>query len=105
MINVLPSVTHESNVLLTIRRKKANWIGHILRRNWLLKHNTEGKTEGTQGRERTCRQSLADLKEKTGFWKLKEDVLHRTIWRTRCGKGCAPAVRQCGDGENKRQHK
>jgi len=105
MTNVLPKVTDERNALLTRRRKKANWIGHILFRNWLLKHNTEGKTEGTQGRERTRRQSLADLKEKTRFWKLKEDVLHRTLWRTRCTKSCAPAVRQCGDGENKRQHK
>jgi len=65
----------ERHVLLTIRRKKAKGIGHILRRNCLLKHNTEGKTEGTQGRERTRRQSLDDLKEKRTFRKLKEDVL------------------------------
>jgi hypothetical protein len=29
-----------------IKRRKANWIGHILRRNCHLKHVTEGKTEG-----------------------------------------------------------
>jgi hypothetical protein len=28
------------------RRRKANWIGHILRRNCLLKHVTEGMLEG-----------------------------------------------------------
>jgi hypothetical protein len=30
----------------TIKRRKANWIGHILRRNCLLKHVIEGKLEG-----------------------------------------------------------
>jgi hypothetical protein len=33
-------------ILHTIKQKKANWIGHILRRNCLLKHTTEGKIEG-----------------------------------------------------------
>jgi len=31
---------------LTIRRRKANWIGHIFHRNCLIKHVTEGKIEG-----------------------------------------------------------
>ena len=35
---VLQSVKEERNILQTIERKKANWIGHILRRNCLLKH-------------------------------------------------------------------
>jgi len=29
-----------------IRKRKANWIGHILRRNRLLKQVTKGKVEG-----------------------------------------------------------
>jgi len=33
---VLCRVKEERNILRTIKRK-ANWIGHILRRNWLLK--------------------------------------------------------------------
>jgi hypothetical protein len=33
----------ERNILHTIKRGKANWIGHILRRNGLLKHVIEGK--------------------------------------------------------------
>jgi hypothetical protein len=28
------------------RRRKANWIGHVLHRNCLLKHVIEGKLEG-----------------------------------------------------------
>jgi len=28
------------------KRKKANWIGHIWHRNWLLKHLVDEKREG-----------------------------------------------------------
>jgi hypothetical protein len=43
---VLHKVNEESNVLHTIRRTKNNWIGHSLRRNFLLKHVIGGKIEG-----------------------------------------------------------
>jgi hypothetical protein len=43
---VLHGVKEERNILHTIKRRKANWIGHILRRNCLLKHVIEGKKEG-----------------------------------------------------------
>jgi hypothetical protein len=39
-------VKEERNIVHTIKRRKANWIGHILRRNCLLKHVIEGKLEG-----------------------------------------------------------
>jgi hypothetical protein len=35
---ILPRVKEERKILLTIRRRKVNWIGHILRRDCLLKH-------------------------------------------------------------------
>ena len=35
---VLHRVKDESNIVHTIKRWKANWIGHMLRRNCLLKH-------------------------------------------------------------------
>jgi hypothetical protein len=43
---VLHRVKEERNNLHTIKRRKANWIGHILHRNCLLKHVIEGKLEG-----------------------------------------------------------
>jgi hypothetical protein len=43
---VLHRVEEEINILRTTKRRKANWIGHILRRNCLLKHVTEGKKGG-----------------------------------------------------------
>jgi len=33
----------------TVKRRKANWIGHMLRRNCLLKNVIEGKIEGRIG--------------------------------------------------------
>jgi hypothetical protein len=38
-------VKEERNILHTIKTRKANWNGHILRRNCLLKHVIEGKLE------------------------------------------------------------
>ena len=39
-------VKEKRNILLTVLRKKVSWIGHTLRRNWLLKDVTEGKIKG-----------------------------------------------------------
>ena len=38
----------KGNIIQTVKRRKANWIGHILRRNCLLKHVIEGKIEGSK---------------------------------------------------------
>jgi hypothetical protein len=40
---VLLRVKEERGMLHTVKRRKANWIGHILRRNRLVKHSIEGK--------------------------------------------------------------
>jgi hypothetical protein len=63
---VLHRVKEERNIVRTIKRRKANWMGHIFRRNCLLKNVTEGKIEGSievTGRlERRHKQLLNDLK-------------------------------------------
>jgi len=38
---VLQTVKLERNILHTINRRKDNWSGHFLRRNYLLKHVIE----------------------------------------------------------------
>jgi len=43
---VLLRVNEQRNILHEIRKRKANWIGHILRRNCLLKQVVEGKIKG-----------------------------------------------------------
>jgi hypothetical protein len=81
-----------------IKRRKANWTGHVFRRNCLLKHVIEGKLEGrievTGRRGRRRKQLLDNLKETRRCWKLKEEALDRTMWRTRFGRGYGPVVRQ-----------
>jgi len=65
----------ERNILHAVKRSKANWISHILRRNRLLRHviqgNIVGRREVTRGRERIRKQLLDGLKETRGYWKLK----------------------------------
>jgi hypothetical protein len=98
---VLQRVKEERNILHTIKRRKANWIGHILCRNCLLKHIIERKIEGRiekkERRGRRRKKLLDDLKEKKGYWKFKEEALDRTLWRTGCGRGCGRVVRQTTD--------
>jgi hypothetical protein len=43
---VLLRVKEQRNILHEIRKRKAKWIDHILRRNCLLQRVTEGKIQG-----------------------------------------------------------
>ena len=43
---VLQRVKEGKDILQTIKERTSSWIGHILRRNFLLKHSIEGKIEG-----------------------------------------------------------
>jgi hypothetical protein len=45
------------NILHEIRKRKANWIGHILRRNCLLKQVVKGKIKGQVGDKRTRKKT------------------------------------------------
>jgi hypothetical protein len=44
--DVFLRVNEQRNILHEIRKRKANWIGHILRRNCLLERVIEGKIQG-----------------------------------------------------------
>ena len=95
---VLFRVNEQRNILHEIRKRKANWIGHFLRRNCLLKQVIEGKIKGemevTRRRGRKCKKLLDDLKDRRGFCHLKEEALDRTVWRNRFRGGFGPVVRQ-----------
>ena len=81
-----------------ISKWKANWVGHILRRNCLLQQVIKGKIKGgievTVRRGRRRRKLLDDLEERRGYSHLKEETLDRTMWRERFGRGFGPVVRQ-----------
>jgi hypothetical protein len=64
-------IDEEKNSRHAVKRRKAIWIGHILRRNCILKHVTEVKIEGRGRRVRRHKQLLDDFKETKGWWKLK----------------------------------
>jgi hypothetical protein len=43
---VLQRAKQDGNILHTIKRRKVNWIGHVLRRNYLVEHVIGGKIKG-----------------------------------------------------------
>ena len=59
-------------VLNNVLHRKANWIGHILRRNCLLEA-IEGQMMEVKevGRRRT--QLLDDLRNRRKYWEIKEE--------------------------------
>jgi hypothetical protein len=95
---VLLRVKEQRSILHEIRKRMANWIGHILRRNCLIQWVMEGKInwgiEVTGRRRRRRRRLLDDLRERRGYSHLKEEALDRTMWRARFGRGFGPVVRQ-----------
>ena len=95
---VLLRVKEQRNILHEISKRKADWIGHILRRNCLLKQVIEGKIKGemevTRRRGRRHQNLLDDLKDRRGYSHLKEEALDRTMWRNRFGGGFGLVVRQ-----------
>ena len=93
---VLLRVNDQKNILREIRKRKANWIGHILRRNCLPQQVIEGKIKGqievTRRRGRRRKKLLDDLKDRRGYCQLEEEALVRTMWRNRFGRGFGPVV-------------
>jgi hypothetical protein len=77
---------------------RLKWIGHILRRNCLLKQVIEGKIKGememARGQGGRRKKLLDDLKDRRGYSHLKEEVLDHTVWRNRFGRGFGPVVRR-----------
>jgi len=95
---VLLRVKEQRNILHEIRKRKVNWIGHILSRNCILHWVIEGKIKGgievTGRRGRRRRKLLDDLKVRRGYSHLKEEALDRTMRRDRFGRGSGLVVRQ-----------
>ena len=101
---VLLRVNEQRNILHEIRKRKANWIGHIVHRNCLLQQVIEGKIKGqievTRRRGRRCKKLLDGLKDGRGYCQLKEEAINRTVWRNRFGRGFGPVVWQITDDDD-----
>jgi hypothetical protein len=95
---VLLRVKEQINMLHDISKRKVNRIGHILRRNCLLRQVIEGKIKGgieVTGRlGRRRRKLLNDLKKRRGYSHLKKEALDRTMWTARFGRVFGRVVRQ-----------
>jgi hypothetical protein len=75
---VLHRAKEERNIVHTVTRRKANWIGHVLRRNCLVKHGiegvVEGRLEGTGRRGTRRKELLGGMKETREYWTLKGEA-------------------------------
>ena len=95
---VLLQANEQRDILHEIRKRKANWIGYILRRNCLLKQVIGGKIKGeievTRRQGRRCKKPLYVLKDRRGYSHLKEEAVDRNMWRDRFGRGLEHVVRQ-----------
>ena len=93
---MLLTVNEQRNILHEIIKRKANWIGHILRRNCLLKQVIEGKIKGqievTRRKGRRCKKLLDYLKDRRGYCELKEEAVDRTKLRNHFARGFGPVV-------------
>ena len=77
--HVLHTVKEESNTLHKIKMGEVSWIGHILRRNRILKRVIKGKIEVKVRRGRRRKQLLDNLKDKRGDRKSKQEALESTL--------------------------
>ena len=63
--------------LCNILRRKACWIGHILRRNCLLHDAIEGLMTEVKGVGRRRTQLLDGVRNRTRCWELKKEAADR----------------------------
>ena len=74
---VLGRIGEKRTLLNSILRRKTNWIGRILRRNYLLHEAIEGQMNEVKGVGRRRTQLLHDLGYRRKYWKLKEEAEDR----------------------------
>ena len=74
---VLDRIGEKRTLPNNILRRKANWIGRILRRNCLLHDAIEGQMTEVKGAGRIRTQFLDDLRNRRRYWELKEEAEDR----------------------------
>jgi len=84
---VLSLVQEQRSLVYVIKQRQANWIGHVLRHDCLLKTVLEGKMEGRGPRGKPRRKMLDLLVEqedkKISYEELKRGAQSRVGWRHR----------------------
>ena len=73
---VLERIAEKRSLLIKILPRNSNWIGHILRRNWIL-HDAIGQITEVKGVGRRRTQLLDCLRDSRRYWENKEETLDR----------------------------
>ena len=73
-LKLLDRIGEKRTLLINILRRKANWIGHILRINCLLHDTIERQKTEVKGLGRRRTQLLVDLRNRRRYWGLKEEA-------------------------------
>ena len=73
----LERIDEKRKFLNNILRRKANWIGHIMKRNYLLHDTIGGHMTEMKGVGRRRTQLLDDLRNRRRYWELKEEAEDR----------------------------
>ena len=71
---VLERIGEKRTLLFNILRRKAKWIGDILRRNCLLHDAIEGEMTELKGVGRRRTQLLDDLRNRRRYWELIREL-------------------------------
>ena len=78
---VLRRVGEERSLLVTVWKRKAKWIGHIMRSDGLLRVVMEGRMMGKRSRGRRRMMMLDDIMEERKYHQTKEIAKERDRWR------------------------
>ena len=76
---VLERIVEKRTLLNNILRRKANWIGHILRRNYLRCDAIEGQVTEVKGVGR--RTQLLDGLRNRRYWEPEDEAEDRSRWK------------------------
>ena len=78
---VLERIGERRRLLEVIKKRKKNWIGHMLRRDCLLVNALEGLVCGRRRKGRRRYKLLDDIKQNGGYAEMKRAAEERGTWR------------------------
>jgi len=86
-VRMLEEIDEKRSLIISIMKRKKNWVGHILRGEGLLKLVIEGRIEGKRTVGRPRMGMLDDLKEGS-YEKMKRRADDREVWRNWMPRTC-----------------